>query len=181
MKNTFNKILLGLALGISLLFGNSSLNAQTVIATNLTAGVTNNLLSGNYIVGSITITAGTVVTPQVLSFYDSATTNIGQPITNQWYSRTTITTNITSVLTNALGTVYTNIYPGQYTVITTNSATTNNLPVIAAIPVLSGSSFTQTRNSFTGQSLLLTGGLTVVVPAGASNVTAIIYANTNSL
>lgn len=172
------KLLLTFGISIGIIFG---AKAQTIIATNMIAGQTNQLLVGNYIIGSITAAEGTIAAPQSLQFYDAANTNINYGWTNTTYTRTTITTNFSSVLTNALGTVYTNIYPGQWTSITTNNPATNQLPSIAGMALYSGSTTTLTRNSFSGAPIITSRGLAVVVPAGATNLVITVIANTNSL
>lgn len=172
------KLVVGAGLTFCCIFGAS---AQSFVATNAAPGITNNFLTGNYLINSISISAGTLTSPQVINFYDSGTTNISYATTNTWYSRVTTNAFIYSVLTNALGTVYTNVYPGQWTSIVTNGPSTNTLPVIAALAVSSGGSVSITRNSLSGANITTINGLTAVYPAGASNLSLVISYNTNGL
>lgn len=187
MYKIIKKIALGAVLGVSLLVGNKVEAQVNIFATNLftplagTNSWTNQLLTGQFYISQITVSAGTIANPQIVNFYDGAGTNQNTYyISNAWFYRTTITTNITSVLTNALGTVYTNIYPGQYTVISSNAAGVYASPPLTVFAINSGGTQSQTANSFQGGRFITVNGLVCTTSGNqASNLTVLVYYTTN--
>lgn len=140
--NKLKTPLLGLALGLALVFSSQA----AVTNFTITANSTNIIADEGWNISSIQlISANNLISPITVNFYDSATNVI--TYTNAAYTNyTTFITNVTSVITNSQGFLQTNIYPGQWTEAVSVPANTNNLPVIASVAAASGSSATLTAN-----------------------------------
>lgn len=190
MKTLFKQIIgigLGLAIGISI--GNAQQLVQagalsnTNAVTTSTNTTTNNLtvvLTNAAYVSQIQVVSGALGTPVTLLFFDSTNTaltvesqyGLSNPAfanTNSNYSRATIVTNQTNVLTNGIGQVYTNIYVGQYTTNITNGPFTNPLPPLQSFTVPANS--TLSRNT----RIQAINGLIILTPPGGTNLTYTVF------
>lgn len=193
MLNKIKKAVVGIGLAGLCLFGaTDKVEAQPqVLVTNLFAPLagtnswTNSLLTGGYYISGITMISGTNPTPAYVYFYDGAGTNLNNYyVSNAYFFRTNYSTNITSIQTNALGTVYTNIYPATFTAIATNSSGAYQRSPIAAFALGPNQTQTQSANNVNGGKIITVNGLvlyTTNIPGVSvqSNLTAIIYYTPN--
>jgi hypothetical protein len=164
MKNTI-KYIVGLAMACAL-----SLQAQQlVMTTNLTASQTSTILPTNAYISEIDLISGAGTVGNIY-FYDQSGNSNTYAFTNSYITRTSVMTNITSVLTNGMGTVYTNVYPGEYTTLVTNAAATNTLPTIMSFAI--APNIRQTKAPLR---IVTTRGLTVTTDANSTNQTLVIY------
>ncbi len=151
MKKLF-KSLIGLGL---LVLGLNAHALQTSLV--LTNGATNVVLTAGAGISRIQVVTGTTLasgTNAIVKLYDSSTGSL--VYTNAPYTTyITVTTNMSSVYTNSVGTVTTNTYPGVYTYPTAGS-TNNTLPVIYNQAFLTGSSYTAFPNLVTYRGLSAT-------------------------
>lgn len=131
-------------LAVASLLSFNAVQAATY-STNITGISTNILLNIPANITAISVSAATLPTGTnaVLYFYDNNTNDI--VYTNAaWVSRTTVSTNVSTVFTNQQGIVQTNSYPGQYTTLVTNAAATNTLPLMTSFSVPANSTQEQT-------------------------------------
>ena len=105
------------------IFAALSLFGQTVIVRTVTANAVSNYLSGRYLVDNMTFINGATNTA-TLKFYDWATaaTNV---VRAAYDSKTSYTTNYSTVYTNSAGIVATNTFSGLYIADVSNPAVTN--------------------------------------------------------
>jgi hypothetical protein len=172
MKNIIKQTLklgAGIGLAFSLLTTSAHAQGSAIFSTNLSASATNSIITNACYISEIDLISGSG-TVSTLNFYDSIGGTNTYAFTNSYVTRVTVFTNIVSVLTNGMGTVYTNTYPGEYTSLVTNAAATNTLPIIMTF-----SSVANTRQARSPLRIVCTKGLTVVTDAAGTNQTVIVY------
>lgn len=104
--------------------------AQSTWSTNVTSGGTALVFNYPVSISRVTVSGGAVAT--TANLYDNSTASL--TYTNAAYTTsTTYTTNITSITTNILGQLNTNVYSGLVTSSVSVSANTNNLPVFLSV------------------------------------------------
>jgi len=123
MKSLLIQTLLGLLLTASLRAG----EVAYTVGTNVVQ-----LFSTAAIIRSVTVAAGGALVN--VNFYDNSHTNTTYVI-GVYTNRTSYATNITSIITNTLGRIVTNIYVGQFTLDVATTATTNTLPAVTTFAV----------------------------------------------
>lgn len=150
------------AIMAALLLGSLAANAATFSLT-LTNNATNVLSTARWNISEIKVTTGASPnTNALVNFYDNNVADI--TFTNAaWTSRTTVSTNLTNIVTSSTGILITNIYPGQVTTTITNAASTNALPIISAFSVNQNSVETRSTSIATVKGLVATCNTTNVV------------------
>lgn len=142
---------------------------QLVTNVTLSASATNTVLTNGAYISEIDLISGAGTTGTIY-FTDTIGGTNTYAWTNTYITRTTVMTNITSVLTNGMGTVYTNYYPGEYTTLVTNAAGTNVSPTVTSFAISPNS-----KQAKAPLRITVTKGLTVTTDANSTNQTLVIY------
>lgn len=119
----------------------------------VTANATNIVFDYGVNISSIKLIAGANTGTPSLTFFDNATNSI--VYTNAAYTNyTTTNITVTNVITNSVGFLQTNIYPGQWTAASTVAAATNNLPAILSLTTPANSATISYANLVTARGLV---------------------------